>query len=217
MLDTGSRDSATFPPRLRDGLDLFAFDELCRTTDDGEFKEKYSDLEYWLATSWKEARRLELDRSPPLDILDLGMGPGYFLYVCQTLGHRCVGLDVPGGSAFKQALRKWLGIARVVESAIMPKTPLPDLGCFDLVTAYRCQFNYNPTEKRLWNLDEWTFFLDDLRDNVLKPHGRFVLKLTKQDVKGRAGLRRDNPELTRLLRERGAHDTTNVMIFDPLT
>lgn len=216
MLDMSSQGSAAFPPRLRDGLDLSAFDELCRTTNDEEYRLKYSDLDHWLASSWKEAKRLGLDRSPPLEILDLGLGPGYFPFVCQQLGHRCVGLDVPGGSTFKQALRRWLGIHRVVESSILPKTPLPELGRFDLVTAYRCQFNYNPTERRLWNLDEWNFFLNDLRDNVLKPGGRFVLKLTKQEGKGRAGLRRDNPLLVNFLAERGARESRPVIIFDPL-
>jgi SAM-dependent methyltransferase len=211
-----SHRSAAFPPRLRDGLDVHAFDELCRTTEDEEFKLKYSDLDHWLTRSWKEVVRLELDRGQSLDILDLGLGPGYFAYVCQRIGHHCVGLDRPGGSTFKDALRKWLGVHRVVESSILPRTPLPELGRFDLVTAYRCQFNYNPHERRLWNLDEWAFFLDDLRGNVLKPSGRFVLKLTRQQDKGRAGLRRDNPALVDLFVQRGARERGNVLIFDPL-
>ena len=37
------------------------------------------------------------------------------------------------------------------------------------MTSYRGQFNYYDDEKRLWMLPEWTFFLDDLRDHVLKP------------------------------------------------
>ena len=216
MLDTGSQESAAFPLHLRAGLDVSAFEELCLTTEEKGFKEKYSDLDYWLATSWKEVRRLGLDASPPLDILDLGLGPGYFCYVCQMFEHRCVGLDVPGGSTFKQALRKLLGIICVVETAIRPLTQLPELGRFDLVTAYRCQFNFNPAERRLWNLQEWAFFLDDLRDNALKPGGRFVLKLTRQEDKGRAGLKRDNPLLVNFLSERGAQQYGRVLIFDPL-
>jgi len=216
MLDMSSQQSAAFPPRLRDSLDLSAFEELCRSTDDEEYKLKYSDLDHWLASSWKEVKRLGLDRSPPLDILDLGLGPGYLLFVCQQLGHRGVGLDVPGGSTFKQALRKLLGIHRFVEIAVMPKTPLPALGRFDLVTAYRCQFNYNPSERSLWDIDEWAFFLDDLRDNILKPRGRFVLKLTRQQAKGRAGLKRDDPLLVTFLAKRGARESRRVLIFDPL-
>jgi hypothetical protein len=98
----------------------------------------------------------------------------------------------------------------------LPKTPLPELGHFDLVTAYRCQFNYNPSERRLWNIDEWAFFLDDLRDNVLKGQGRFVLWLTDQRDKGRAELQRDAPLLRRFMAERGAREEGRVLIFDPL-
>ena len=75
----------------------------------------------------------------------------------------------------------------MIETAILPATPLPQMGRFDLVTAYRCQFNRNRTEKRLWILSEWAFFLDGLVDNVLKPNGRFALNLTKQTRKGQRG------------------------------
>lgn len=73
--------------------------------------------------------------------------------------------------------------------------------------------------KRLWNLDEWAFFLDDLRDHVLKPKGRFAINLTEQKLKGRQGLRRDNPELRSFLAERGAQEyrKADVLMFDPLT
>lgn len=91
-----------------------------------------------------------------------------------------------------------------------------DLGRFDLVTAYRCQFNYNPARKRLWTVDEWAFFFDDLRQNVLKPGGRFVLKLTRQTSKGKAGLIRDNPVLIDFFEDRGAKERGRVIIFDPL-
>jgi len=218
MLDPSSKESLAFPPRLLDGLDHAAFEELCRTTDDETYRLKYSDLDRWVMYSWKHAAHLGLDTSPPLDILDLGLGPGYFAYVCQVLGHRCVGLDLPGGSSFKQALRKWLGIESFVEFAIMPKIPLPPMGRFDLVTAYHCQFNHNLTERRLWNIEEWTYFLDDLRENVLKPGGRFVLRLTKQTRKGRGGgVMRDDPKLNALFQERGAPESKGVIIFDPLT
>ena len=100
----------------------------------------------------KRPRRLGLDKSPPLDILDIGIGPGYFLYVCQQLGHRCVGIDRPGDYPFWQAVRQWLGVRNVVEHTIEPHKLLPKtLGTFDLVTAFRAQFNYNDEAKRLWN------------------------------------------------------------------
>ena len=38
----------------------------------------YEDANYWVGVNVKRIQDLWLDRSPPLDILDLGCGPGYF-------------------------------------------------------------------------------------------------------------------------------------------
>jgi SAM-dependent methyltransferase len=218
MLDMSSKGSAEFPQHLLDGLDMSVFEELCRSTDERrDHKLKYADLELWLRRAWKEATRLDLERSPPVDVLDIGMGPGYFLYFCRKLGHRVTGLDRPGFYPFWQGLRQWLGIHRVIEHTIKPKQKLPpELGRFDLVTAFRAQFNFNLNEKRLWNLDEWAFFLDDLRDNVLKPGGRLALKLAKQEHKGDGGLKRSDDSLTSFMTDRGAIQDQTLLIFAPL-
>jgi SAM-dependent methyltransferase len=210
--------SQAFPQQLLEGLDFSAFDELCRSTDEQrDHKLQYGDVELWMGRAWKEASRLGLDRSPPLDVLDIGMGAGYFLYVCQQFGHRCVGLDRPGQYPFWQGLRQWLGVRRVVEHTIKPYEPLPaNLGKFDLVTSFRAQFNYNLDDKRLWNLDEWSFFLDDLRDNVLKSEGRFALRLAKQEHKGEAGLTRSDQSFLRFMEGRGATRRGKVLFFAPL-
>ena len=47
----------------------------------------YEDANYWVGVNVKRVQDLWLDRSPPLDILDLGCGPGYFLYLCRLFGH----------------------------------------------------------------------------------------------------------------------------------
>jgi SAM-dependent methyltransferase len=211
-------NSHAFPPHLLDGLDRSTFDGLRRSTEEErQHKLSYGDVELWMGRAWKEATRLGLDHSAPLGVLDIGMGAGYFLYVCQRLGHRCVGLDRGGPFSFWQNLRQWFGIHRVVEHTIKPYEPLPaTLGKFDLVTAFRVQFNFNSAEKRLWNLDEWTFFLDDLRDNVLKSGGRFALKLAKQEHKGNPGLKRGDDLLTSFMAGRGAVQTKTLLVFAPL-
>jgi SAM-dependent methyltransferase len=210
--------SAAFPQHLLDGFDRPAFDELCRSTEERrDHKLSYGDLDLWIARAWKEAKRLGLDSSPPLDVLDIGMGPGYFLYVCQRLGHRCVGLDRPGLFPFWQALRRLLGVHAVVEHTIKPNEKLPaDLGRFDLVTSFRAQFNYHAEEKRLWSLDEWAFFLDHLRDHVLNPDGRLALRLAKQEHKGEEGLKRSDDALARFMADRGAIQSKTLLVFAPL-
>src|SRR5437764_13954073 len=46
---------------------------------------RYDDFDYWLRVNVERAQDLWLDRSPPLRILDLGSGAGYFLYVSKRL------------------------------------------------------------------------------------------------------------------------------------
>lgn len=210
--------SATFPQHLLEGFNRPAFDELCRSTEEErDHKLSYGDLDLWIARAWKDAQRLGLDQSKPLDVLDIGMGPGYFLYVCQKLGHRCVGLDRPGFFPFWQGLRQVLGVGAVVEHTIKPKEPLPgNIGRFDLVTSYRAQFNYHSEEKRLWSLDEWAFFFDDLRDHVLKHDGRLALRLAKQKHKGETGFKRGDNALVRFMAERGAIEINTLLVFAPL-
>ena len=210
--------SKQFPPSLLQGLNQPAFQALSSSTPElREHKLSYADVELWLARSWKAARRLGLDKSPPLDVLEIGIGPGYFLYVCQQLGHRCVGIDCPGDYPFWKALRQWLGVRNVVEHTIEPHKLLPKtLGTFDLVTAFRAQFNFNTEAKRLWTLDEWSFFLDDLRDHVLRPGARFALRLGKQEHKGNEGLKRSDSELTKFMVGRGAKVEGTVLLFAPL-
>ena len=85
----------------------------------------------------------------------------------------------------------------LVEHTIEPRKLLPKtLGTFDLVTAFRAQFNFNDDAKRLWNSTNGASFSMILRDHVLRPGARFALKLAKQEHKGNEGLKRSDSELT---------------------
>jgi len=44
---------------------------------------RFEDATYWIGVNVRRVQDLSLDRAPPLRILDLGCGPGYFLYVCK--------------------------------------------------------------------------------------------------------------------------------------
>ena len=205
---------ADFPAHLLDGLDLSAFEAICRSATSTRHKHKYGDLSVHMGPAWKAAKRLGVDKSPPLDILDIGLGAGYFLYVCQKLGHRGVGLDRPGFQLW-QGIREWLGVNHVIEHTIGPNTRLPEIGRFDLATAYACPFNYVRDENRLWRLSEWSFFLDHLRDDVLKPNGRLVLKQRLRYPGGLEPGREETDQFAQLCRQRGAGEGP-LLIFDPL-
>lgn len=143
-------------------------------------KLKYLDARIWLRRMWREAEGLGLVGVPPRRILDLGSGPGHFPYVCRYLEHDALALDRPD-VALHASLREWMRVPFVAHE-IAARVPLPALGePFDVVTAFRVSFNAKrgPDRGALFDLDDWTFFLDDVRDRVLTPGGRLVLKMTR--------------------------------------
>src|SRR3954469_10015225 len=74
---------------------------------------RFEDADYWVAVNVERAQDLWLDRSPPLRILDLGAGAGFFLYVCKLFGHDAIGLDTDNEPLFG-ATMELLNVRRVV-------------------------------------------------------------------------------------------------------
>jgi SAM-dependent methyltransferase len=138
----------------------------------------YEDAAYWIGINVERAQDLWLDRAPPLRILDLGCGAGYFLYVCRFFGHEGLGLDTDEEPFFR-GTTDLLNVHRVI-SRIHPRVSLPDLGQkFDLVTAHRvCFHRITRAENGEWNEwtpADWNFFINDIRTRFLKPNGRLLL------------------------------------------
>jgi SAM-dependent methyltransferase len=136
---------------------------------------KYADVKHWLTLNLPRVRELELDFAEPKQILDLGCGAGFFLFLAKQFGHSCVGLDV-GDYPLSNELIVLFGIDRLTWR-IRAFEPLPDFGRqFDLITAFSAAFNRNGDETRGWTVDEWEFFLNDL-DRHLKPGGQILLEI----------------------------------------
>jgi len=146
---------------------------------------RFEDASYWVGINVERAQDLWLDRTPPLRILDVGCGAGYFLYVCRFFGHQAVGLDVHNDPLFC-ATTELLNVRSVI-SRVDRRVPLPDLGTrFDLVTAHRVCFHRirhaHKTEPSEWTPHDWEFFINDIRTRFLEPDGRLLL-----DFNPRAG------------------------------
>jgi SAM-dependent methyltransferase len=134
---------------------------------------RFADVPYWIGINVERAQDLWLDRAPPLHILDLGCGAGYFLYVCKFFGHTVLGLDTDNAPLFRATLTL-LNVPRVV-ARIDPGVPLPDLGArFDLVTAHRICFQ-RIGGKNEWTPQHWEFFINDIRSRFLEPNARLLL------------------------------------------
>jgi SAM-dependent methyltransferase len=137
---------------------------------------RFEDIVYWININIERAQDLWLDRAPPLHILDLGCGAGYFLYVCKLFGHHVLGFDTDNEPLFR-ATTELLGVPRVI-GRIERQTPLPDFGKkFDLATAHRICFHRigKVRDGVEWSTADWEFFLNDVRKNLLTERGRLLL------------------------------------------
>ena len=119
---------------------------------------KYLDLEKRLPINIQRAQDLNLQRLPPQEILDIGCGGGFFLFVAQALGHRGLGLDVAGIPVF-DGLVDLLGVDRR-DYRITAFEPLPDFGRkFDLIAAFATAFHGGKEDSWRWGPAEWDFLI----------------------------------------------------------
>jgi SAM-dependent methyltransferase len=166
---------------------------------------KFLDLERWIDINIRRIREIEIDLMRPKRILDLGCGTGYFLYIAQLLGHEGLGLDLDELPMFGD-LTRLLGVRRVIWQ-IKAFEPLPDLGKFDLITAFLICFNRHK-QANVWGVPEWEFFLDDLAKH-LTLRGRVWLELN-QEHDGTFY----TPELKEFFQKRGAKIDRHKVIFN---
>jgi SAM-dependent methyltransferase len=144
-----------------------------RSASDSEKYKKYlAGFDRWMKVNAQRAQDLKLNRCEPLDILDLGCGGGFFLFVCKQLGHRCLGLDTSEHRIFDELIELFR-VERYIWK-ILPFEPLPDLGRkFDLITAFATGFNADLQGHGIWGVNEWDFLLNDLAQH-LRPGGRVL-------------------------------------------
>jgi SAM-dependent methyltransferase len=145
--------------------------------DDYRYR-KYFIRRRWLRAKLMRAFETGVDKLSPGAVLDLGCGPGYFLYVCKYFGHQVHGVDLPGDPFF-DAMLQLLGIERT-NAEIVAFRKLPSLGRrFDVVAAHQICFNGHATD-RPWGIAEWDFLLADLREHHLKPGGTIALEFNRE-------------------------------------
>lgn len=136
---------------------------------------KYLELEKYLRLNIRRAQDLNLHLASSKEILDIGCGGGFFLFVAQDQGHRGLGLDTGGIPVF-DALVDLLGVERVIYK-IAAFEPLPDFGRkFDLITAFSTAFHGGKDNSWRWGAKEWEFLVNDL-ERHLKPDGRIFFGL----------------------------------------
>jgi SAM-dependent methyltransferase len=169
---------------------------------------KYFDLKKYLPINVARVQDLELHRSSPKEILDLGCGAGFFLFIAASCGHRTLGLDTGDVPVF-EGLNAILGVERIAY-AIQRLTPLPDLGRkFDLITAFSTSFHGGLNTSWKWGPREWEFLVSDL-ERHLKPGGRIFFAINPA-----YGGQPYTPEILDLFLRRGADVERENVLFPP--
>ncbi len=182
---------------------------------------KYADIAYWAYYSVLYAEWLNLDRSPPLDILDIGMGSGNFLMVAQSMGHRGIGTDVD--DPWYAELCELMGAERIIAPVSRGAPYKPVDRKFDLITIMMPAFHRRRVAGRreYWSVEDWRIFLLDLARDLLEPGGAIFIVMTRDtDDHGNVSY----SPLLEWSRERGARlDRTTSdgpvrhILFDPAT
>ena len=75
-----------------------------RYADSPEEYAKYADVDRWLCVNRERVQDLKLHRSPPMRVLDLGCGAGFFLFISKSLGCSVLGLDIDEFPLFRDML-----------------------------------------------------------------------------------------------------------------
>lgn len=169
---------------------------------------KYLDLEKYLPLNIRRVQDLNLHLTTPKEILDIGCGGGFFLYVAQAQGHRGLGFDTGGIPVFDE-LVDLLGVERVIYR-IEAQEPMPDFGRkFDLITAFSTAFHGGKDNSWRWGAKEWEFLIDDLEKH-LKPEGQIFFGLNP----AYAG-EYYTPEILDVFLRRGAQVERENVLFPP--
>lgn len=182
---------------------------------------KYADVGYWAHRNVLLAQWLDLDSSPPLDILDIGTGSGNFAMVANSMGHRAIGTDV--FDPWYDELCSLTGIERVVAPVRRGEPYRPLNRRFDLITIMLPAFHRKTVhgKREYWSVEDWRLFLLGLVADLLKPGGAiFILMPLDKDDYGKLSY----SPLVEWARERGARlDRTFAkgpvrhILFDPAT
>ncbi|MEO8826193.1 MAG: hypothetical protein ABI443_10160 [Chthoniobacterales bacterium] len=169
---------------------------------------KYTDTPYHLNINIRRAQDLGLDRKPPMRILDIGSGAGYFLFVARVLGHSSMGMDLEEPKLYEDMFRLF-GLQRVIHR-VEKFQPLPHMGGkFDLITSFAIVFN-NHSKPDRWGVEEWKYLLDDATGQ-LNTGGRIFIQLNPTP---RTSIYY-TPELRDYFLSRGAEIEKGDVLFPP--
>ena len=117
-------------------------------------------------------------------VLDIGSGPGWFVWLLRMMGHEAHGMEPLScdPSMTKVNMTQLLHI-RPVDHRIQPLTRMPPPTCkYDVISAFLLCFDQTcgglePTKEHGWSTTDWQFWLTDVMCHFLAPGGSALLQL----------------------------------------
>lgn len=146
--------------------------------DNGHPLEKFShNPQGWVDEAEKIAVGFGLHQGPPLRILDIGCGYGYFLWVCEQYRHQTFGVDVSCDLLWQATAilaRRFCGLE------IQPGSGWPDrMRAYDVVTTFGVNFRMENSQV-YWGEMHYRWLATTIRIHLL-PGGRWVLRPNQTD------------------------------------
>jgi SAM-dependent methyltransferase len=136
---------------------------------------KYAEIEPWLKLNRERVQDLNLHRSAPKRVLDLGCGGGFFLFILKNLGHSVMGLDIDRVPLFGELLELF-GVRRsFTRSTLSSRCRTSVNNSIGSRRSLRT-FTFIIQPKKRWGTAEWDFFLRDLQHH-LAPGGKIFFGL----------------------------------------
>lgn len=169
---------------------------------------KYLPADRWLIRDFRRALNLGLHQVDGLKILDIACGPGHMGTVAKYLGHSYVGLDLPH-EPILNGIQEFLEV-QVILQAVQPlgHLPPPPTGRFDIIHSNNAAFFRSLGAGRLFNREEWIFFINDLRQNQVV-HDRHLIHLGLNRMSNVTGLKPESAEFASLIRDLGGQIIPN--------
>jgi SAM-dependent methyltransferase len=129
--------------------------------------------------------KTNLHNCEPMKILDIGAGCGQFAFLAKFFGHDAHATNPPRIKLRPKGEDRHLyhalcNLYQIESHELMIHAKQAITGIaerFDMITALMTEFNHIAGTP--WGVEEWDFFLDDIKGCLLKPGGIIFLGLTR--------------------------------------
>lgn len=167
---------------------------------------KYLNLDTWVLENLGRIYSLGLNKESGLRTLDISTGCGYLPFIARYFGNDAEATDLPDCEVYNETISA-LGIKRqICEITSFKKLTIE--GRYDLITAYMICFNKHALPD-VWHINEWEYFLKNLREHHLTQDGEIFLSFNPEKVEEPV-----NPTLLEYFSSKKAFVTADSVFFN---